>query len=103
MFCLVVAFVFLYCLTTLDTSVFALVITVLAHINIVIALSAVFAEMGFIFIIFHAHSVTAIRFGFTAIKTLSTGFAHFCHAERRFAVGTYMFFKVARHCAVFTA
>ena len=103
MFCLVVAFVFLYCLTTLDTSVFALVITVFAHIDIMIALSAIFAEMFFVFVIFHAHTVTAIRFGFTAIKTLSTGFAHFCHTKRYIAVGTYMFFKVARHCAVFTA
>ena len=90
-----VAFVFLYSLTAFDTSVFALVIAMLAHVNIVIALSAVFAEMGFIFIIFHAHSVTAIGFRFAAIKTFFTYFAHFRHTEWHFTIGTDMFFPIA--------
>ena len=81
-----VAFVFLYSFTAFDTSVFALVIAMLAHVNIVIALSAIFAEMRLVFIIFHAHSVTAIGFGFTAIKTFFTCFAHFCHAEGHFTI-----------------
>lgn len=78
---LMVTVFFLYCFTAFHTPVFALIIAMLAHIHIVIALTAVPAEVLLIFRIFHAHAVTALRFRFTAVDTLLAGFALLCHTE----------------------